>query len=1257
MKLTGPNLLNATFSEQEIKNVAEKIIQDIAPRLPKLNDSKYTTVLNEHQNYLSNPIAISKILQQLRTMPDSQTQTASLENIECLKKRIHVYYFFIHKIIRPRGIHTGIEMGGVLTKSASEDFEQRMVDDISKASLMIATLFETKTVPAELREVLFKMITSYKAVIDDALPNTPQIDENGVLANHMVYAVVLCSMQKHDEAWKIIEACNQKIHHLKNCSPTDKEKVEISLQSLIQHYQNTGGKLHARKENNNATNREYIDHLQKMGSLLGDAANGIIYNDKILEVFPELKEENKKDEMMLSSAQSKKTQLSQQEINLIAGTLFDELCPLLPNNVTYPQLVEKYNKYFSDPVNTRKILERLLILPGNSNQESSLENIEVLKNRIHTYYFIMFQIIRPRLKREKLIDIHGKFFDVITQDLNTITVMIACLFDDKKVPENYKNVLFKMIKNYKEVIDDLVDKVPSVEAYTLTIHMSYARVLCHMKMHAEAQQMIQSCFQKSQSFKDINGSEKMVLEKPLSSLMSLYKATSGNEVEKINQKFKTLSIQEENEATPEQRDQIFNKLKELLNDPLENYTLTSNLDDIFQSYKEAVTIVTPFSQNVLESLEEFALNFNPLLRSFIAAAVKLSNKKPPLHPFEKSLKNLENKICNKLPKGPIRYEDQYPAALFPLLKETCDLLLTIDKVQCTSKKQAKNILFAIPKIYTLWASYFDIKNPPKNYILIREKLTVLSQQSEKAIIEIQTPLAKEKNTEPTRKQLIQIAQKSAKKQKPIEHSENNARAKINREEDEKAHEEGLVKAFAAMKLAREEAAAKKSQWEASQALEKEQAKQYRKEKKEHKKIIFTDLKQNAQKETPDIQQVIEVKPEIDSIKKSKMEKIISRLQNVNINDPVTDAFPYHPCMPSVTLPKNVQKLMNLLEEAGYWVYGLGGCLRDFARGELPNDFDLVTNCPLDKLKALLIEKGYNYFNPITDLFVLNGLHVDLKHTTLDIKSYVEKFDYTINTLICNKEGKIYDILGKLKDFDKPYLKSLISSKELYEKNPVAILRGIRFHNTLKNLRDKHITLIQKYAHTVNTLPLPVYLRNMEALLLRKSAFVNFDFMLNKNILAYIVPGLTDDHIREYRAYWQWKMAQIDKAPTDYNRYHLFAILLLPLQGNLKAFFDTYQGDCSEVKALFENRVQTFSVGYREEYIAFEENRVKQLKNRTPFSVPQTNTNSTIDLRQQVLQSASYANTSLPGFTGFVAKHMFGGKEKSNSVKSEKKKKF
>ena len=54
----------------------------------------------------------------------------------------------------------------------------------------------------------------------------------------------------------------------------------------------------------------------------------------------------------------------------------------------------------------------------------------------------------------------------------------------------------------------------------------------------------------------------------------------------------------------------------------------------------------------------------------------------------------------------------------------------------------------------------------------------------------------------------------------------------------------------------------------------------------------------------------------------------------------------------VRIPADAEKIIAILEQAGYEAYVVGGCVRDSVLGREPEDWDITTSASPEQVKAL-----------------------------------------------------------------------------------------------------------------------------------------------------------------------------------------------------------------------------------------------------------------------------------------------------------------
>ena len=188
------------------------------------------------------------------------------------------------------------------------------------------------------------------------------------------------------------------------------------------------------------------------------------------------------------------------------------------------------------------------------------------------------------------------------------------------------------------------------------------------------------------------------------------------------------------------------------------------------------------------------------------------------------------------------------------------------------------------------------------------------------------------------------------------------------------------------------------------------------------------------------------------------------------------------------------KVLNIFESNGYEAYIIGGFVRDNILGRVTYDVDICTNALPMSTKSLFAikmtnnygsvkfsdgkfnfdiatyRKEYNYSNnKPSKIEYINNLLEDLKRR-----------DFTINTLLMNKNGDVIDLLGSIKDIQNKKIRFKI------------ILDFSLERNTLKS--------IKKNKELLRTIPKEIIKKELDKILTSKYAIKGLKYL---NILGVL----------------------------------------------------------------------------------------------------------------------------------------------------------
>jgi len=150
-------------------------------------------------------------------------------------------------------------------------------------------------------------------------------------------------------------------------------------------------------------------------------------------------------------------------------------------------------------------------------------------------------------------------------------------------------------------------------------------------------------------------------------------------------------------------------------------------------------------------------------------------------------------------------------------------------------------------------------------------------------------------------------------------------------------------------------------------------------------------------------------------------------------------------------------IIRTLKSHGFPAFIAGGAVRDLLMGRAPEDYDIATTAPPEKIVSifprtkpagkvygttLIIVEHRPY--QVTTLQSSGGTYTDL------IEEDIQRRDFTINAMIWDPiEDHLIDTVGGMKDLKNRILKPTTTAEEIFLNDPIRMLRAIRISHSLQ----------------------------------------------------------------------------------------------------------------------------------------------------------------------------------------------------------------
>lgn len=172
------------------------------------------------------------------------------------------------------------------------------------------------------------------------------------------------------------------------------------------------------------------------------------------------------------------------------------------------------------------------------------------------------------------------------------------------------------------------------------------------------------------------------------------------------------------------------------------------------------------------------------------------------------------------------------------------------------------------------------------------------------------------------------------------------------------------------------------------------------------------------------------------------------------------------------IPQDIKSIVKKLEENGFEVYLVGGCVRDLLRKIKPQDWDLTTNAKPDDIKRIFPESFLdNQFGTVRinirkkeveenveiTPYRIESKYSDKRHPdkiiwAQDIKQDLARRDFTVNAMALKLEDKgknvLLDPFSGQKDLARKIIKTVGKPQDRFSEDALRMMRAIRFFVTL-----------------------------------------------------------------------------------------------------------------------------------------------------------------------------------------------------------------
>jgi poly(A) polymerase/tRNA nucleotidyltransferase (CCA-adding enzyme) len=239
----------------------------------------------------------------------------------------------------------------------------------------------------------------------------------------------------------------------------------------------------------------------------------------------------------------------------------------------------------------------------------------------------------------------------------------------------------------------------------------------------------------------------------------------------------------------------------------------------------------------------------------------------------------------------------------------------------------------------------------------------------------------------------------------------------------------------------------------------------------------------------------------------------------------------------MTIPKEVNLILEKLIGKNYEAHVVGGCVRDLLLNKKPKDWDITTNAKPEEIKKIFPKSFYeNKFGTVTVLtdakdetlkeieittYRKDGKYSDKRHPdeikyAKNIEEDLARRDFTVNALALDEDKKIIDPFLGQDDLKNEIIRTVGKAEERFDEDALRMLRAVRFARVLSaqggpasgwEIEAKTFKAIQKNAGWIQAISKERIKDELVKIMESEKAAEGIDLLQKTNLLKFILPEL------------------------------------------------------------------------------------------------------------------------------------------------------
>lgn len=232
----------------------------------------------------------------------------------------------------------------------------------------------------------------------------------------------------------------------------------------------------------------------------------------------------------------------------------------------------------------------------------------------------------------------------------------------------------------------------------------------------------------------------------------------------------------------------------------------------------------------------------------------------------------------------------------------------------------------------------------------------------------------------------------------------------------------------------------------------------------------------------------------------------------------------------MNIPEEVKNIYQILQEKGFEIYLVGGCVRNLILKRDVKDWDMTTNATPNDLVSLFPNSFYdNKFGTVGIPTKIDNKEQVVEITTFrteegysdnrrpdkvswgeTIEEDLGRRDFTINAIALKIPSEIIDPYNGQEDLEKKLVKCVGNPNERFKEDALRLIRGIRLATELNfNIEEKTFEAIKNDASLLSHVSKERLRTELLRILKSERAYEGVLLLYETGLLEYILPELLE----------------------------------------------------------------------------------------------------------------------------------------------------